>query len=85
MIRVYVDYNDSGEDGRVYIHLPHNPELSKVIKPGLAVTLYDCDTLEYDGVIGFEEKYQAWYCIPDDSTRRDLPPVPGCGPEGSIP
>jgi hypothetical protein len=88
VIRVYVDYNDfdRDEEGRtkVYIHLPHNSELSEVIKSGLQVTLYDCDTLEFDGVIGFEEKYQAWYCIVDDSTRRDLPPVPGCGPEGDL-
>jgi hypothetical protein len=81
MIRVYVDYNEYDKvEGieRVYINTDRRPSVLKHLGVGLRVTVYDCDSLEYEATIGFDEKYKIWYAVVDDTTRRDLPPIPNC-------
>lgn len=80
MLRIHVDFNSIFDDPdpreRVSINTIYRPEYLEHLKPGLPATFYDSESMECDGVIEFDERYQAWLGVLDWSTRRDLPPLP---------
>jgi hypothetical protein len=81
MLRIFVDYNGYEYDDtgtKVYIDPDLQPDILAHLAPGLRVTLFDCETLEFEATIGFEPTQQVWYGLLDVSTRRDLPPAPEC-------
>ena len=73
MLRIYADFNDSDEQGRVRL----DPRGSRTdvrahgdaLVEGLRVVLYMTDELEVEGTLVFE---QIWRGIPDWSTIRYL-------------
>jgi hypothetical protein len=75
-LRVYVDYNTIRDDdrGRVHINTTVYKELLNQLIDGMALTLYDDESMEVEAIAEFDEARQWWYAIPDWSTRRDLPP-----------
>jgi hypothetical protein len=78
MLRVRVDFNSDDEiDGkhRIYINTVVEPELLNLLSPGLPITLYDSESLEFDAIAQYDANFQHWYGVLDLSTRRDLPPL----------
>ena len=73
-LRIAVDFNtmlmDSEE--RVVLNTAIEPQLQAVLRPGLAVTLYD-ETLEVAAITELAEPGHRWLARPDWQTSRDLP------------
>jgi hypothetical protein len=76
-LRVFVDYNTEGDDekGRIAINTVIDKLLLGHLRPGLPLILFDSESLEVDAVAEYDQEHQAWYGVPDWSTRRDLPPL----------
>jgi hypothetical protein len=74
-LRVFVDYNSEGDDpqGRIRINTVVQKYLLEFLRPGMALVLFDEESLEVDAVAEFEPELEFWYGVPDWSTRRDLP------------
>jgi ethanolamine ammonia-lyase large subunit len=77
MLRVFVDYNTISDDERerVAINTVIFKYLLEHLQPNLPIILYDNESLEVNAVAEFDQEDQAWYGIPDWSTRRELPPL----------
>ena len=72
---VAVDFNTMLMDPeeRVVLNTAIDPHLQAVLRPGLAVVLYD-ETLEVEAVAELAEPGQRWMARPNWQTSRDLPP-----------
>jgi hypothetical protein len=81
LLRIRVDFNTMMMDvrgRRVWINTDIQPELLKVLKPGMHVVLYEPSDMEVEAVVEFEQFYcgggvhDRWLGLPDWSTRQDL-------------
>lgn len=76
MIRIYADFNDCDEEGRVRLNtvgsLRDIKQHENILEEGMKVLLFMKDEFEVYGTLAFEE---IWLGIPDFSTMRYYNPV----------
>ena len=78
-IRIYADFNDQDEDGRVLLSVGDSlrdlERAKDCLRPGLQVTLYTDpnDYVEVPGVLLFDNEHQIW--LADWSETRDAASV----------
>ena len=72
--RIYVDFNTMTTDlqERVFINTEIEPGLTKYLRPGLIVTLYD-EEMEVEASVECEEQNLVWLGRPNWASHRDLP------------
>ena len=65
-VRIYADFNDQDELGRVWLHtgtsLQDIKRQENYLRPGLPVLLYtdENDYVEVDAVLVYDEEHQVW-------------------------
>ncbi len=74
-IRIYADFNNQDEEGRVWLNTPGSlPDIERqkdLLHPGSSIVLYtdDNDYIEVPAVLVYHEKYKVW--LADWSRYRD--------------
>ena len=76
--RIYVDFNTMATDPkeRVFINVQFQPDLVRILRPGMSVTLYD-EEMEVEALVEFDSVNLIWQGRPNWTTCRDVSCVSG--------